>query len=95
MLCASHNTETGGSYALSPSFAMSIFATDRDDGRSGAVPCADDTIVSVQLGEAVGVAKDRPVIATISDRRRNATVRAMHAERRIPSYETPRPVPIT
>ena len=36
-------------------------------------------IVGVQLGEAVTVAQDRPVIATISDRRRNATVRAMHA----------------
>ncbi|MGH3185516.1 MAG: hypothetical protein ACRDOE_26920, partial [Streptosporangiaceae bacterium] len=34
-----------------------------------------------QLGEAVTVAQDRPVIATISDRRRNAAVRAMHAER--------------
>jgi hypothetical protein len=49
----------------------------------GALPHADDTIVSVQLGEAVAVTQDRPVIATISDRRRNATVRAMHAERRL------------
>ncbi len=55
---------------------------DRDhDGRSGALPRAPGTIVGVQLGEAVTVARDRPVIATISDRRRNAAVGAMHAER--------------
>jgi len=52
---------------------------DRDHGRSGALPRAPGTIVGVQLGEAVTVAQDRPVVATISDRRRNATVRAMHA----------------
>ena len=56
---------------------------DRDHGRSGALPRAPGTIVGVQLGEAVTVAQDRPVVATITDRRRNATVRAMHAERRI------------
>jgi hypothetical protein len=50
---------------------------DRDhDCRSGALPRAYDTIVGVQLGEAVTVARDRLVIATISDRRRNAAVRA-------------------
>lgn len=53
--------------------------TDRD--RSGVLPRACDTIVGVQLGEGVIVARDRRVLATISDRRRNAAVRAMHAER--------------
>jgi hypothetical protein len=43
---------------------------DRDHSRSGVPPRAYDTIVGVQLGEAVTVARDRPVIATISDRRR-------------------------
>src|ERR1700730_11309475 len=56
---------------------------DPDPGRSGARPRAPGAIVGVQLGEAVTVAQDRPVVATISDRRRNAAVRAMHAERRI------------
>src|SRR5260370_14415143 len=56
---------------------------DRDHGRSGALPRAPGTIVGVQLGEAVTVAQDRQVIATISDWRRNATVRAMRAERRL------------
>jgi hypothetical protein len=52
---------------------------DRDHGRSGALPRAPGTIVGVQHGEAVTVVQDRPVIATISDGRRNATVRAMYA----------------
>ncbi len=52
---------------------------DPDHGRSGALPRAPGTIAGSQLGEAVTVAQDRPVIAAISDRRRNATVRAMHA----------------
>ena len=52
---------------------------DRDHGPSGTLPRAPGTIVDVQLGEAITVAQDRPFVATISNRSRNATVRAMHA----------------
>lgn len=38
------------------SLAISISPTDGDRGRGSALRRADDTIVSVQLGEAVGAA---------------------------------------
>ncbi len=51
-----------------------------------AAPFRAPTIVSVQLGEAVTVAQDRPVIATISDgtgtlRSRQCTLNADSLER--------------
>lgn len=64
-------------------------ATDREHDRSGVLPRVSDTIVSVQLGEAVAVAQDRPVIATVSGRRRSATVGAAHAECRIGAQPYP------